>query len=292
MNVMLVVGMTAGQGGVYQPASFPLTGYFQPLTFPSLPNTNVYQQQGQQSTLQQPQQQDQQQVFLTNQQPSITPTGTAVASDQYQPQAQQTPVVAGPTAVVNNVKPDGTYAFGYQTPDGQLRAESVQADGTRVGSYTYKTPEGQLITINYTAGKHGFQTSPGTTVAAASSTSTSDVSSLSQTSSVSVPSSAPVPAPPSSSATTVATGNSGAIQPFVLYSPTSQLGLPTFYPFSRFTAQTATVEQSQAQGNAGTSAAATPSQQPNTVPAIATPVGFSYGSNPQAIQQLQRLLLV
>lgn len=69
------------------------------------------------------------------------------------------------TSYNNDVSFDGSYSYGYTTGDGQqqqasgylknpglkdLEAQSVQ------GSYSYTSPEGQLITITYIADENGL----------------------------------------------------------------------------------------------------------------------------------------
>ncbi|EDS33303.1 pupal cuticle protein 78E [Culex quinquefasciatus] len=70
------------------------------------------------------------------------------------------------TSYNNDVSFDGSYSYGYTTGDGQhqqasgylknpglkdLEAQSVQ------GSYSYTSPEGQLITVTYIADENGFR---------------------------------------------------------------------------------------------------------------------------------------
>ncbi|XP_062551912.1 endocuticle structural glycoprotein SgAbd-2-like [Armigeres subalbatus] len=96
---------------------------------------------------------------------------------QQQPQAQfsqrlQQPFPSPPrpfvpiTSYNNDVSYDGSYSYGYTTGDGQqqqaqgylknpglkdLEAQAVQ------GSYSYTSPEGQLITVTYIADENGFR---------------------------------------------------------------------------------------------------------------------------------------
>ncbi|XP_052865018.1 endocuticle structural glycoprotein SgAbd-2-like [Anopheles cruzii] len=70
------------------------------------------------------------------------------------------------TSYSNDVSYDGSYSYAYTTGDGQqqqaqgylknaglkdLEAQSVQ------GSYSYTSPEGQLITVTYIADENGFR---------------------------------------------------------------------------------------------------------------------------------------
>ncbi|XP_019550517.2 endocuticle structural glycoprotein SgAbd-2 [Aedes albopictus] len=96
---------------------------------------------------------------------------------QQQPQTQfsqrlQQPFPSPPrpfvpiTSYNNDVSYDGSYSYGYTTGDGQqqqaqgylknpglkdLEAQAVQ------GSYSYTSPEGQLITVTYIADENGFR---------------------------------------------------------------------------------------------------------------------------------------
>uniref|UniRef100_A0A182U4T7 Endocuticle structural glycoprotein SgAbd-2 n=1 Tax=Anopheles melas TaxID=34690 RepID=A0A182U4T7_9DIPT len=70
------------------------------------------------------------------------------------------------TSYSNDVSYDGSYSYAYTTGDGQqqqaqgylknagrkdLEAQAVQ------GSYSYTSPEGQLITVTYIADENGFR---------------------------------------------------------------------------------------------------------------------------------------
>lgn len=64
-----------------------------------------------------------------------------------------------PANFVSGNTPDGSSVFGFQTIDGQARSESVGADGSVRGSYSYVDANGQAVTINYVADQQGFRTS-------------------------------------------------------------------------------------------------------------------------------------
>ncbi|XP_055640237.1 probable serine/threonine-protein kinase DDB_G0280133 [Toxorhynchites rutilus septentrionalis] len=89
---------------------------------------------------------------------------------QFSQRLQAFPSPARPfvpiTSYNNEISYDGTYSYGYTTGDGQqqqaqgylknaglkdLEAQSVQ------GSYSYTSPEGQLITVTYIADENGFR---------------------------------------------------------------------------------------------------------------------------------------
>lgn len=50
----------------------------------------------------------------------------------------------------------GQYKYGYTSSDGQEKSESREADGKVDGQFSYTSPEGHHIKLNYEAGKDGF----------------------------------------------------------------------------------------------------------------------------------------
>ncbi|XP_061717992.1 cuticle protein 3 [Cydia pomonella] len=54
---------------------------------------------------------------------------------------------------------NGAFGAAYQQEDGIDFKEETDADGNRRGSYSYIDPSGQRKTVNYVAGKNGFQAS-------------------------------------------------------------------------------------------------------------------------------------
>lgn len=52
---------------------------------------------------------------------------------------------------------NGAFGAAYQQEDGIDFKEETDADGNRKGSYSYIDPSGQRKTVNYIAGKNGFQ---------------------------------------------------------------------------------------------------------------------------------------
>ncbi|CAG9788173.1 unnamed protein product [Diatraea saccharalis] len=52
---------------------------------------------------------------------------------------------------------NGAFGAAYQQEDGIDFKEETDADGNRRGSYSYIDPSGQRKTVNYIAGKNGFQ---------------------------------------------------------------------------------------------------------------------------------------
>ncbi|XP_045489650.1 uncharacterized protein LOC110996603 isoform X3 [Pieris rapae] len=52
---------------------------------------------------------------------------------------------------------DGAFRFEYASDNGLAAGEMIEPDGSRVGAYQYKDPNGQLVKLKYRAGKEGFQ---------------------------------------------------------------------------------------------------------------------------------------
>ncbi|XP_058814728.1 basic-leucine zipper transcription factor A-like [Topomyia yanbarensis] len=132
------------------------------------------QQQNQQSNQQQQHQQRFAQQFRQSQTLRAPPPPAAPHHQphvQFSQRLQQAyPGGARPfvpiTSYNNDVSYDGSYSYGYTTGDGQqqqaqgylknpglkdLEAQAVQ------GSYSYTSPEGQLITVTYIADENGFR---------------------------------------------------------------------------------------------------------------------------------------
>ncbi|CAG0883233.1 unnamed protein product [Darwinula stevensoni] len=58
----------------------------------------------------------------------------------------------------------GNYAYGYANKD-QAKEERKFPDGTVIGSYSYNSPDGTLVTNNYVADEHGFRSNLAPTLA-------------------------------------------------------------------------------------------------------------------------------
>ncbi|XP_053666563.1 probable serine/threonine-protein kinase yakA [Anopheles marshallii] len=129
------------------------------------------QQQHQQQQHQHQQQHQSQQHFAHQRQPQalraplLPPHNPAQFSQRLQQPFPNRPFVPI-TSYSNDVSYDGSYSYAYTTGDGQqqqaqgylknaglkdLEAQSVQ------GSYSYTSPEGQLITVTYIADENGFR---------------------------------------------------------------------------------------------------------------------------------------
>ncbi|GAB6023636.1 hypothetical protein CHUAL_008403 [Chamberlinius hualienensis] len=218
------------------------TGYGQPILSGFYPFQYGQQQQQpqQQQQVQQFQQPPTQQPQLQNIQtiqpyhqvdqqqsvphtPANPPSLNFAASIPYPSQAGLTG--AGQTGTA---RADNAFAFGYQTPDGQLRTESVKADGTTTGTYAYRLPDGQFITINYSAGKNSLNPATG------------------------APTSAATPAAANSGVLPDATASQFQ-QPQQSQSPTylvvnpSTSGVPSYYPFNQVANQPTAVSNYQPQ---------------------------------------------
>lgn len=72
----------------------------------------------------------------------------------HAPKAKPTyPLLLSDSRTLNS---DGTINFQYAADNGLQQGETVDADGTRRGFYSYPGPDGKPITVKYTAGKNGF----------------------------------------------------------------------------------------------------------------------------------------
>ncbi|KAJ8954068.1 hypothetical protein NQ318_004373 [Aromia moschata] len=94
----------------------------------------------------------------------LPPNQGGSSADQYSGGHYPSPSSANQVPILrqdNNPNAgDGSYSYAYETADGTsaheegaLRGESQQAQG----SYTYTSPEGQQITVQYTADENGYQ---------------------------------------------------------------------------------------------------------------------------------------
>ncbi|NP_001166708.1 cuticular protein RR-1 motif 48 precursor [Bombyx mori] len=52
---------------------------------------------------------------------------------------------------------EGSFRFEYASDNGLAAGEVIEPDGSRVGAYQYKDPNGQVVKLKYRAGKEGFQ---------------------------------------------------------------------------------------------------------------------------------------
>lgn len=86
----------------------------------------------------------------------------AVACQQHEG-ARRVPKYAGDpktAAIVQEARylsGNGAFGAAYQQEDGINFKEETDAEGNRRGSYSYVDPNGQTKTVNYIAGKNGFQ---------------------------------------------------------------------------------------------------------------------------------------
>lgn len=87
----------------------------------------------------------------------------ATALCQQQEGGKRVPKYAGDprtAAIVQEARylsGNGAFGAAYQQEDGINFKEETDADGNRRGSYSYIDPSGQKKTVNYVAGKNGFQ---------------------------------------------------------------------------------------------------------------------------------------
>ena len=52
---------------------------------------------------------------------------------------------------------DGNFNYAFAADNGLKQGETISPDGSRSGAYSYVDPNGQTITVRYTAGKEGFR---------------------------------------------------------------------------------------------------------------------------------------
>lgn len=57
----------------------------------------------------------------------------------------------------NSIHSNGQYNFGYKTSNGIDFAENGIGGSHASGSYSYTSPEGQLIQVNYVADENGYR---------------------------------------------------------------------------------------------------------------------------------------
>ncbi|XP_054733476.1 pupal cuticle protein Edg-78E-like [Anastrepha obliqua] len=57
----------------------------------------------------------------------------------------------------NEVRPDGSYNYAYETSNRIQAEESGVGAAYATGSYSYISPEGQPIQVSYTADENGYQ---------------------------------------------------------------------------------------------------------------------------------------
>lgn len=87
----------------------------------------------------------------------------AAVTCQQQEGARRVPKYAGDpktAAIVQEARylsGNGAFGAAYQQEDGINFKEETDAEGNRKGSYSYIDPSGQRKTVNYIAGKNGFQ---------------------------------------------------------------------------------------------------------------------------------------
>ncbi|XP_073997293.1 uncharacterized protein isoform X3 [Rhodnius prolixus] len=55
------------------------------------------------------------------------------------------------------LRQDGAFNFVFAAENGLKQGETIAPDGTRTGAYSYVDPNGQTISVKYTAGKDGFK---------------------------------------------------------------------------------------------------------------------------------------
>lgn len=52
---------------------------------------------------------------------------------------------------------DGAFNYAFAGDNGIKQGETINADGTRTGAYSYVDPDGETVAVKYSAGKDGFK---------------------------------------------------------------------------------------------------------------------------------------
>lgn len=55
------------------------------------------------------------------------------------------------------MNPDGTYNYAYETSNGISANEEGEGGVSATGSFSYVSPEGETVQVNYVADENGFQ---------------------------------------------------------------------------------------------------------------------------------------
>lgn len=61
------------------------------------------------------------------------------------------------TRLEHVVNPDGTYNYAYETSNGISANEEGEGGVSATGSFSYVSPEGETVQVNYVADENGFQ---------------------------------------------------------------------------------------------------------------------------------------
>jgi hypothetical protein len=93
----------------------------------------------------------------------IAVSANAQYQQQYdnQPRYQQYSETPRPQPVILMHKQalgqDGSFKYAFAADNGLQQGETINPDGTRIGSYSYVDPNGKKISVKYSAGKDGFK---------------------------------------------------------------------------------------------------------------------------------------
>lgn len=76
-------------------------------------------------------------------------------SGDYSPQAKQKlPVILMHKQAMSE---NGAFNFAFAGDNGIKQGETINPDGTRTGAYSYVDPNGETVSVKYSAGKDGFK---------------------------------------------------------------------------------------------------------------------------------------
>ncbi|XP_050421187.1 uncharacterized protein LOC126833725 [Adelges cooleyi] len=90
---------------------------------------------------------------------TVAVTASSFDSEPYHYRSKSSDKPASVAILVHKqqVDPDGGVNFAFAGDDGQQRAERIAPDGSRTGAYSYTSPDGNQVSVRYTAGKDGFR---------------------------------------------------------------------------------------------------------------------------------------
>ncbi|ALC45070.1 Cpr67Fa1, partial [Drosophila busckii] len=81
---------------------------------------------------------------------------TAVVACAYAAPQFSSPDHLATSSHVQDIRPDGSYEYRYETSNGIAAQESGVGGLIANGGYSYYAPDGQLIQVTYTADANGF----------------------------------------------------------------------------------------------------------------------------------------
>ncbi|KAK7595414.1 hypothetical protein V9T40_013239 [Parthenolecanium corni] len=87
----------------------------------------------------------------------VSDTNAFKYSGEYPPSSQakqKLPVILMHKQALSE---NGAFNYAFAGDNGIKQGETIHPDGTRAGAYSYVDPEGETVSVKYTAGKDGFK---------------------------------------------------------------------------------------------------------------------------------------